>query len=109
MDESREAVAIVKENLAKCRFTAKVVQADSIGYLRGAGKFDIIFLDPPYDSDLLDKSLEIIQNVDILTEGGIIVCESRREKSLPELKPPYVSALTRNYGKVRISVYKKEA
>ena len=109
VDESREAVAIVKENLAKCRFTAKVVQADSIGYLRGAGKFDIIFLDPPYDSDLLDKSLEIIQNVDILTEGGIIVCESRREKSLPELKPPYVSALTRNYGKVRISVYKKEA
>lgn len=109
VDESREAVAIVKENLAKCRFTAKVVQADSIGYLRGAGKFDIIFLDPPYDSDLLDKSLEIIQNVDILTEGGIIVSESRREKSLPELKPPYVSALTRNYGKVRISVYKKEA
>ena len=51
-----------------------------------AGKFDIIFLDPPYDTTLLDKCLEIVQNVDILTDGGIIVCESRREKTLPELK-----------------------
>ena len=109
VDESREAVGIVKENLAKCRFTAKVVQGDSLGYLRGAGKFDIIFLDPPYDSDMLDKSLEIIQNVDILTEGGIIVCESRREKSLPEPRAPYVRALERSYGKVRISVYKRES
>ena len=56
VDESREAVSIVKENLAKCRFTAKVVQTDSIGYLRGAGKFDMIFLDPPYDSDMLDRN-----------------------------------------------------
>ncbi len=109
VDESREAVSIVKENLAKCRFTAKVVQGDSLGYLRCAGKFDIIFLDPPYDSDMLDKSLEIIQNVDILTEGGIIVCESRREKSLPEPRAPYVRALERSYGKVRISVYKRES
>ena len=91
VDESREAVSIVKENLAKCRFTAKVVQTDSIGYLRGAGKFDMIFLDP------------------ILTEGGIIVCESRREKSLPEPRAPYVRTLERNYGKVKISVYKRKS
>ena len=52
---------------------------------------------------------EIIQNVDILTEGGIIVCESRREKSLPEPRAPYVRTLERNYGKVKISVYKRKS
>ena len=60
VDESREAVSIVKENLAKCRFTAKVVQTDSIGYLRGAGKFDMIFLDPPYNKGYGEKLLPLL-------------------------------------------------
>ena len=65
-------------------------------------------LDPPYDSNLLEKALEAIQNVDILNDGGIIVCESRREKIMPELEPPYRRTLTRNYGKVCLTVYKKD-
>jgi len=78
-------------------------------YLERGGKFDIIFLDPPYDTTLLDKCLEIVQNVDILTDGGIIVCESRREKVLPELKAPFARIIDRNYGKIKITVYKKES
>jgi len=44
-----------------------------------------------------------------LTDGGIIVCESRREKVLPELKAPFARIIDRNYGKIKITVYKKES
>lgn len=108
VDGSREAVGLVKANLELCGFSARVEQTDSLAYLERCGKFDIVFIDPPYDTDLIDKSLKIIQNVDILNDGGIIICESRREKPMPEPETGYSAVLSRNYGKIKITVYKKE-
>ena len=108
VDESAKSLKLVRTNLERCGLKGRVEQADSIGFLRRAGKFDLVFLDPPYDSDLLEKALEAIQNVDILNDGGIIVCESRREKTMPELAPPYRQTLSRRYGKVCLTVYKKD-
>ena len=71
------------------------------------GKFDLIFLDPPYDTGLLDKALANVVQFDILAEGGIIVCESRREKELPQLPQPYYLLTERSYGKIKLTLYGK--
>ena len=76
---------------------------------RGGGKFDLIFVDPPYDAGLYKSVLEIINLVDILSDGGIIVCEARREKVLPEMKTPYRKRREYVYGSVRICIYTKES
>lgn len=107
-DESAKSLKLVRTNLERCGLKARVEQGDSIAFLQRAGKFDLVFLDPPYDSNLLENALEAIQNVDIMNEGGIIVCESRQEKVLPELEPPYRMTLKRRYGKVCLTVYKKD-
>lgn len=109
VDGSSAAVKIVRENLKLCGFEARVLQGDAIGYLPSLGRFDVVFLDPPYDSGLLEKALEVIENVDLLSDGGIIVCESRREKALPEAVAPYRKDLSRRYGKVCLTVYRKDA
>ena len=88
IDQSRDAVKIVKDNLKTCGFTAPVLQQDAVAYLHGGGKFDLIFIDPPYDAGMYDKVLETVNSVDNLTDGGIIVCESRRETPMPEMKIP---------------------
>ena len=67
----------------------------------------LMFLDPPYDTGLLDKALENVVQFDILAEGGIIVCESRREKVLPQLRAPYHLLTERNYGKIKLTLYGK--
>lgn len=108
IDQSREAVKIIKENLKACKLSATVLQQDAISYLKGCGSFDIIFIDPPYDSQLYENTLEIVNLVDILSDGGIIVCESRRDRSLPEMKAPYVKHKEYYYGKVKITLYTKE-
>lgn len=108
MDQSREAIAIVKENINSCGFKASVIQDDSISFLNRGGKYDIILLDPPYATNLLDKALQIINSVDILTEGGIIMCESAREKSMPDMNTPYFKRKEYNYGKVKLTTYSKE-
>lgn len=107
VDESRAAVQLVRTNLAHCRLQGDVVQGESLGYLRTCGKFDLIFLDPPYDTGLLDKALANVVQFDTLAEGGIIVCESRREKELPQLHQPYYLLTERSYGKIKLTLYGK--
>lgn len=107
VDESRAAVQLVRTNLAHCRLQGDVVQGEALGYLRTCGKFDLIFLDPPYDTGLLDKALANVVQFDILAEGGIIVCESRREKELPQLPQPYYLLTERSYGKIKLTLYGK--
>ncbi len=108
VDQSREAVAIVKENLKSCGFEARVVQSDSIAFLGRGEKYDVILIDPPYATNLVDKALEIINSVDILTEGGIIMCESGREKPMPDMNMPYFKCKEYTYGKVKLTTYNRE-
>ena len=109
VDASYEAVSLIKDNVKTCRLDISVVQGDSISYLARGGKFDLIFIDPPYDSELAKKALKTIKEFDILSEGGIIICESRRETELPELDAPYRRHREYRYGKVKLTVYVKES
>ena len=108
IDDSRAAVRIVKDNLKACGFSAPVLQQDALSYLGSCGRFDLIFVDPPYDANLYEPVLETINSVDILSDGGIILCESRRERYMPDMKAPYLKRRDYNYGRVKLTVYVKE-
>ncbi len=86
VDYSEAAVAVVKENLKRTKVDrqAKVYRSDYFPFLdETRERFDIIFLDPPYAENFIENALRKISEIDILTEGGIIVCERSREKVLP--------------------------
>lgn len=108
IDSDKAAAAIVRDNLHACGLAGHVLQADALSYLEDCGKFDLIFVDPPYDSGLYDKVLQKINLVDILSDGGIIICESRRETPMPSVSEPYFVGREYVYGKVKITVYRKE-
>lgn len=109
VDASRDSVAVIKENLKLCGFTAPVLKCDAVSYLSSCGRFDVIFIDPPYDSDLYEKVFSSINLFDILSEGGIIITESRAEKQLPFLEPPYRLLREYKYGKIKITTYTRES
>ena len=106
-DSSRSSVQLIRENLKRCGLEGKVLQTDAISYLARGEKFDVIFIDPPYDGGLYQAVLERINAVDNLTEGGIIVCEARAGTELPELSAPYGKLRERRYGNVKICIYSK--
>ena len=55
----------------------KVIKSDYLYFLKNTElKFDIIFLDPPYNTDFIINALDIINKRNILNKNGIIVCES---------------------------------
>ena len=60
VDLQKQAVAIIRENVNSTGFAdqSTVIQGDALAYLsRCREKFDLIFLDPPYESGLLEKAM----------------------------------------------------
>ena len=39
-------------------------------------KIDLIFLDPPYDTNYIENSIKLISEYDLLEKNGLIVCET---------------------------------
>ncbi len=79
LDTDKAALLTIKKNLELARETenSEVLSADALTYLgRTSSKFDLIFLDPPYNKGLLTKALTLIFERDLLSESGVIVAES---------------------------------
>ncbi|MBQ7737816.1 MAG: 16S rRNA (guanine(966)-N(2))-methyltransferase RsmD [Oscillospiraceae bacterium] len=104
VDASRTSLKLVQENLRRCGLTAAVVQSDSIAFLRRGEKFDLIFLDPPYGMGLEEQAVRDVKEFDILSKGGIMVCETRADTAVPDPGADYGSVKTYRYGRIRLTV-----
>ena len=105
VDSSREAGRIIMENLKICGFTdsAAVHIRDALKYLAGKETFDLIFVDPPYDTNLAGTAISKIIEFDKLNENGIIICETRAGSGAPAQS--YFSCKEYKYGGVKITRY----
>jgi len=111
VERRADAVKLIRENLKTTELTAnaKVVSGDSMEYLKGIReKFDIIFLDPPYEAGLLEVAISHIAKFDILTPHGIIVAEHPAGRTMPVLANPYRVWRTYRYGKIALTLYRRD-
>ena len=106
-DFSRESLTLLKKNLEKVKVEEdyEIVNFDAVNFLRNTTqKFDVIFLDPPYKSELKNKCLPFINGA--LNDGGIAILEDEIEfKGEIEGLVEYDK---RKYGRVHLTFFKKE-
>ena len=81
IDSSREAADVIMENAKKTRLfdRCRISCTDWASFVRGAAgreKYDVIFLDPPYDSGLVPEALRSIAKNGIAAVGAAVVCET---------------------------------
>ncbi|MBR0313226.1 MAG: 16S rRNA (guanine(966)-N(2))-methyltransferase RsmD [Oscillospiraceae bacterium] len=111
VDCRKDAAQLVRDNLAVCALAdrAQVVCGDAMGYLSSLRtQYDLIFLDPPYADDTLERAIAHIARFDILAPGGIIVAECPADKQLPALSAPYHIHREYRYGKIKVTVYHRD-
>lgn len=109
VDSSKRSMNVIKKNIEICGFgseKARTVLSDTISYLSSVkDRFDIVFLDPPYRTGLLQKALEL--SVNVVNDDGFIICEHPREEELPERAGGFVRQKDHRYGTIVISIYRK--
>jgi 16S rRNA (guanine(966)-N(2))-methyltransferase RsmD len=109
-DKNIEAIKVINSNVSKTRFenNTKIINMDFMKCLQELAKekiqFDLIFLDPPYDSEYASQATKEILNQKLLLPNGIIIIETddlrREENLLDNLNINIIDK--RKYGKVNL-------
>ena len=105
-DINKECIKVIKNNLNGIE-NAYVLNMDYIScldYLKDKEKFNIIFLDPPYNLDCLDKVINKIIENNLLQKDGLIICEYEHDNFKEYDKLEIIK--DKKYGYKRIKIYK---
>lgn len=108
VDLDKKAIDIITHNVEKARLKecAEIIKTDVFSYLSCCGeKFDVIFLDPPYNKGFLNKVFDKISEKKLLKEEGIIVVESEVGGESAE-NSSFACVKHAKYGKTTVSVFK---
>ena len=103
VDNNKEAIKIINENLKGIEGIYEVVKQDSMDFLKNNYKYDIVLLDPPYKTDLGLKAIDYIINQNLLNDNGIIIFETSEDKTF-EFNYENYTVIRKKYGTV--AVYK---
>lgn len=111
VDNNIIAINTIKENIKMLNIDNTIIIKDEAKnalnkFINENKKFDIIFLDPPYQTDELDKSLTIINdNINLLSNNAIIVCETSVNINYNKYQNLIVYK-TRKYGDKIVNILK---
>lgn len=107
VEKGNVAVKVLKENLKDVN-DFKIIATDfevALKLMKERNlKFNLIFLDPPYQYHLITKAINQIMQYDLLELGGIIVCEY--ESEIIQTILPCIRK--KSYGDKNIAIYKRE-
>lgn len=106
VDKSKASINIITENISETGFEdkSKIIFMDSLDYLRSSKeKYDIVFLDPPYNHGILEQVLPLLESH--MNNGGRIICEHEQRLILPEKIGSICLKKKYKYGKIEVSQY----
>ena len=109
VDVNDASLKVVRQNLDNTGLSDKatVTKSDySTFALRSTQKFDIAFLDPPYQAGILEDAVS--KTVPLMSDYGKIFCEHPSELGLPETINGFKTVRIYRYGKTLVTVYTKE-
>lgn len=105
IDKNSESLSLAKENASQlgaddcCAFkrddTSKLTPNNEAPY-------DLIFLDPPYNKDLISQSLTALHTGEWLSDTAIIICES--EKNWSYTGQEFDIRSEKIYGETKITI-----
>jgi len=112
VERGKGTLLILRRNIASLGMDDRcaVVAGDALTFLRNhpPARFDLIFLDPPYDGTLLADALGLIAGRDLLAEEGVILAEHR--ESAPLQPPDNLQVIRqRKYGSTCITFIGRRA
>lgn len=108
VDSSDISLNALRKNIESTGLeNAKVIKSDFSSYTAVSRDiFDIVFIDPPYASNLFKKAISDCTR--LMSNAGMIICEHPASVTLDEEISGFTISKTYKYGKVCVTVYKRK-
>ena len=108
IENNRKAAKCIEDNIAFTKFDkeSRLLVSDvssGLHTLEGRYTFDLIFLDPPYRTGLLQQALPL--TAALMNDGGLIIAEHPQDEEVPEAAGDFVRGREYRYGKILLTVY----
>ena len=111
-DLNPKCTKVIKDNLDTFKVTNnyQILNLDYMKCLEYLSnnkiKLDLIFLDPPYKEDYLNKILTFIDNNDLLNDKGLIICELINNNLVNNYQH-FSLCKEKKYGDKKVIIYQK--
>lgn len=113
VERDKMALACIQKNLEKTKLKQQAViysgeVEDALDRLKNKQqKYDIIFLDPPYAMPAIEKILQKIVTLELISDGGYIILE-RSTNTIVTLPQNLVLWKEKTYKTTTLSFFRKE-
>jgi 16S rRNA (guanine966-N2)-methyltransferase len=112
VEYDRECALALRKNIASLKAKSCVLYEQDVHraialFAKGKRKFDIIFLDPPYDEGLAKKTLQMLGGYDILAPNGFIIVQHIKREVFPAELDKLTLFKQARYGDSVLSFYQQ--
>ncbi|KMM84711.1 16S rRNA m(2)G-966 methyltransferase [Pseudomonas taetrolens] len=112
LDSNRDAISSLREHMGTLRCTTgEVQQTNALNYLATAPTevFDVVFLDPPFNLDLLKPACDLLEQNGWLADEAWVYTESERRPSELGLPANWRLHREQKAGGVNYALWQREA
>jgi 16S rRNA (guanine966-N2)-methyltransferase len=112
VERDARAVAALRENIEALgvKTVARVERGDALRALealyRGGERFDVVFLDPPYDAGLVETTLETLGGGGLLLPEGWVIAQHFTKRAPAERIGNLFAFRTRRFGETTLTFYR---
>lgn len=113
VDNNSAAIAMINAEAARLganQLTA--INTDALGWLKkislspAPAAFDIVFIDPPFNSDLASASITTLAESKILNDGAWVYIEAAKSSGLPAVPANWQLMKSKKMGAVAVGLFK---
>ncbi|MFQ5588618.1 MAG: 16S rRNA (guanine(966)-N(2))-methyltransferase RsmD [Nitrospiria bacterium] len=110
VEHDRRHRQFLNKNLMACGLNGQsaVFRSDATDFLKTTDQsFDLVFLDPPYAGEDIEKVLPRLNEGDIIAKNGCLIIEHFHKRALPEAFESIRFLKKYRYGETSLSFYGK--
>jgi len=110
VEQDYRTAAVLQDNIQRCAVAGQttIIRASlpqALQQVTAAAPVDLLFLDPPYVSDLAEMTLDALQGMAVLASHGVLIWQHAVQHAVPGEVLGRPCWKVRRYGETQLSLY----
>ena len=110
-EKNKEAISVIKKNIEKTHLDVKLYEIPYEKMLNSLDeKLDIVYIDPPYKTDLAYESVKKLLDLNLLNDESLVIIETdEEERVLKQINELEIEIINKTkYGRVHLIFLKRK-